>query len=83
MVGTRMGIADASTSAFDRTAMREVMSMRYELLHRRMKPGLESYRFGYDWSERYVARDFLDPVDDRKPVGRKVRVPVVANDDGR
>ena len=48
-----------------------------------MKPGLESWRFGYDWSERYLARDSLDPIDDASSAEEDLRISVATGADGR
>jgi hypothetical protein len=46
-----------------------------------MKPGLESWRFGYDWSERYLARDYLDPIADREEASEEHRIPAATPND--
>jgi hypothetical protein len=38
-----------------------------------MKRGLESFRHGYTWQERYLARDFLDPIDDFEPPAHRAK----------
>jgi hypothetical protein len=36
-----------------------------------MKPGLEPFRYGHTWRERFLVRDVLDPIDeDERPAGR-------------
>ncbi len=48
-----------------------------------MKPGLESFRFGYEWSERFEAREFVDPIDDREAVAGIPSIRVVRADHDR
>ncbi len=36
-----------------------------------------------DWSERYLARDFLDPIDDALSAEENLRISVATGADGR